>query len=293
VVPIPNPGNKLGELDFLLGATEGVKDMIEAATKSFKPYEPVRRGKNFPKSRSMAGANSMDEKLASALLVQDVGQYNISVAPSLERLVADVQWDRFDIAADARDAILADMRAKFSSDFAFVVAQTKPGELPNDSGFGVVFESPVPFWPTCHEVHLAEDGHTAVPAPMDVTLVGINCIPDRDSCRRAIHWPTTTDSPGGWAGRRFRRQTRTACSLLRLLARRALAKARWQLPRLPSASRRRRYLGGWPTSREVNCRWQMRLRSRWLARRQCRTPVTIRVSSARASTALDGAMWQS
>lgn len=194
VVPVPNPGGAMAELDFLLGETKGVKEMLKAAVDSFASYEPPKELAKSRGARRGMGAPGAP-RAASFLLVQDVGEYNVTVAPSLERLVADVQWDRFDVPDDARKAILADMAVKFGSEFAFVIAQTKPGHLPNDSGFGVAFDSPVPFWPTAHEVQLGADGTTEMPAAMDVICVGINCVPDRESCRRAVF---TNPGKGAW-----------------------------------------------------------------------------------------------
>ena len=46
VVPVPNPGNQFGELDYMLSATEGVSDMQKAVAKGFKAYDPevIERG---------------------------------------------------------------------------------------------------------------------------------------------------------------------------------------------------------------------------------------------------------
>jgi len=65
-----------------------------------------------------------------------------------------------------------------------------------DSGFGVVFQSATPFWPTVHEVQLSKDGSVELPARMEVTCVGINCVPFRDSCRRVVF--THQDDPCAW-----------------------------------------------------------------------------------------------
>jgi hypothetical protein len=130
-------------MDFLLGATKGVTEMLTAARNGFQPYAPLSRGR---KAAAPAGGSRMPKSMPNSMLkVQDVGQYNVTVAPSLQRLLADVPWDRFDVGAAERDVILADMSRKFGSEFAFAIAQTKPGQAPNDSGFGVVFESPTPF----------------------------------------------------------------------------------------------------------------------------------------------------
>ena len=195
VVPVPNPGDALGEMDFLLGATKEVTKMLTAARNGFQPYAAAHHSRKNVKSKGV----SRSLELNSMLKVQDVGQYNVTVAPSLQRLLADVPWDRFDVGAAERDAILADMSRKFGSEFAFVVAQTKPGQAPNDSGFGVVFGSPTPFWPTVHEVQLGADGATEMPARMDVTLIGINCVPDRDSCRRAVFTQIASEAGPGVA----------------------------------------------------------------------------------------------
>ena len=72
VVPVPNPGGKMAELDYLLGETKGVKEMVKAAVESFKSYEPPEeRDKSRRSSRGAAPGGAAPR--GPPLLVQEVG----------------------------------------------------------------------------------------------------------------------------------------------------------------------------------------------------------------------------
>ena len=255
VFPVPNAKGRHGEMDFLLAKTSSYdcSHIARTAASAFSEYTDPPPPAPPPSPPDLSGLDFDDDDLMADLAtceaepppppleVQIVGEYDVSVAPTLDRLLQSVQWDVFKIAEAGRDAILDDMRTKFAEGFAFVIARKRPSttgfrpplgevsyppgseedelrrleaemgmmsppssptpsewersmEYPSpppsppsdsgpsmpDSGFGIVFESETPFWPTVHEVRLG------APVKMDVTCVGINCIPDRDSCQRVV-----------------------------------------------------------------------------------------------------------
>jgi hypothetical protein len=92
------------------------------------------------------------EKKVVDLMVHDVGNYKITVAPSLEALEERVDWTQFDTADDfsVRKAILTDAKLFGEVKMGYIVAQAQRSV--NDDGFAVLYpDAQMTYFPTCHE----------------------------------------------------------------------------------------------------------------------------------------------
>lgn len=173
VVPIPNPHN-LQEFDFTLFkvSNDVAKTLRRHAEKLMEPY-------NSASEWMPAASTDLDKQSATfgsgapSLTFQRIGGYNISVAPSLLDLESRAPWTKFQISHSTVTTILKDIRKRYPSNFAFIIAQASPGGV-DQAGFSVLYRDARPnggFFPTSHE-----PPKLASRVSMDVNLVALGSI---------------------------------------------------------------------------------------------------------------------
>uniref|UniRef100_A0A7S3UYZ2 Uncharacterized protein n=1 Tax=Aplanochytrium stocchinoi TaxID=215587 RepID=A0A7S3UYZ2_9STRA len=148
IVAIPKLPNKdeangfqFGLVDASTNKMKSQRNEVARECKELLPWEAVRSN----------GFSSRSKGLSRALIVHKVGNYNISVAPSLTELQDMVDWDKFTKPKDfdKRFSTLSDKKL-FPFECAYVVAQAVVN-VEND-GFGIVFRDPeFRYFPTSHE----------------------------------------------------------------------------------------------------------------------------------------------
>lgn len=171
VVPLPNH-HAMSEPDFVLSSFEppDVRAVRTHSKALFRPYTPG------PPSPSHFGFGSSGGGATDPpLLVQEVGAYQISVAPSLRDLETRAPWAQLDVPSDRVESILQGMREAYPCSFAFLIARAD--HPPVESGFSVVYRHVSPFFPTAHESLAAPSGLVR----MDACLIGVNIVIDPTS----------------------------------------------------------------------------------------------------------------
>jgi hypothetical protein len=148
IVPIPNPNN---DTDF------GLVSVSEYSVKDFR-HSVHEIGKSLmdefeqPKMRSRSMMLGMDNySFSNSLSVVRVGNYDISIAPTYQDLLQNVNWDHFNLPSDfeTRKATLTN-RELYPINMAYVVA--KAVKNIKDDGFGVIYRSANQvYFPTAHE----------------------------------------------------------------------------------------------------------------------------------------------
>eukprot|EP00937_MAST-01D_sp_MAST-1D-sp2_P006705 g6705.t1 len=192
VVPIPNPTG-MQELDFTL--FEVGADRAQALRRSAdalgREYTPPAAAAAFG-SRTVDAFGGAGNVQQSALAVQSVGAYRISIAPTLADLQTRAPWNRFSIPPAHVGPILAAMARDYGQGYAFAVAEGDPAKPRiEQAGFSVVYRDASPFgafFPTAHEPQPAGSavGNVEV-AQMDVTCVAMGCV---------IHQGSAPDAAG-------------------------------------------------------------------------------------------------
>jgi hypothetical protein len=146
IVAIPNP----------TGATNfGLVDVTTDKMKRFRSEAKIVGDSLIPWNHSLSVTNSFNDSFmvqeSRSLMVHRVGNYDISVAPSLDALEKQIDWSHFSLPADfeKRKATLSDS-SLFPYPCAYVVA--KAVKSVKDDGFAVLFPDPgFTYFPTCHE----------------------------------------------------------------------------------------------------------------------------------------------
>lgn len=205
VVALPNP-HGMREEDFTLfesssqaatAITTEVQRLETPYHQSKIPVMPGFGGRSFGAARGTP---------PPPLMVQQAGAYKISIAPSLEDLESRAPWAAFGVDTRHAYRILSDMRLKYSSGFAFVIAEgnvegesggspfiqssfhsysgisRRPIGEAKQYGFGVMYRDGRGdgcFFPTSHEVPLAtavSNVPSAHIVEMDVTCLALGSI---------------------------------------------------------------------------------------------------------------------
>jgi hypothetical protein len=146
IVAIPNP----------TGATNfGLVDVTTDKMKQFRSEAKNVGDSLIPWQYTLSATNSFGDGdsfgVSQSLMVHRVGNYDISVAPSLEALEKQIDWSHFDLPADfeKRKTTLSDS-SLFPYPCAYVVAKAVTSV--KDDGFAVLFPDPgFTYFPTCHE----------------------------------------------------------------------------------------------------------------------------------------------
>ena len=180
IVPVPNAGN-LKEDEFVLSevTSQDTDDIREALRHIFPPELDPDMVDLF----SDAAAESMPQ----SLFVQSIGNFQVSVAPSLHELRTRAPWQEFHVPAQRVATILAGLHEAFGgAGWAFVVA--KASLAVKGSGFAITFKSAWPYAPTMHESAGTASGGSSRPmwtgqawtdhvgelVQMDATVVAID-----------------------------------------------------------------------------------------------------------------------
>eukprot|EP00164_Ancoracysta_twista_P004587 GFYU01006191.1.p1 GENE.GFYU01006191.1~~GFYU01006191.1.p1 ORF type:complete len:530 (+),score=88.85 GFYU01006191.1:54-1592(+) len=168
VVPVPNQYG-MQEQDFILGPVkkDAATNLRRAAKEVFGSYAP--EASNASQSFGAAFGSAASPSGQPLLMVQSVGAYDISVAPTMDDLVGRAPWTQLNVPPTRYGPILQDMQQQYSDGFAFIIAKSVTGAI-SESGFTVNFRHPQAFFPTAHEVQ------PKGLANMDVTCIGINVI---------------------------------------------------------------------------------------------------------------------
>lgn len=187
VVPVPN-AHGMGEQDFVLSAVfpDRVRDLRAASDRAFKAYAPPKQLQQALSASAGFGGSPFGG--SPQLAVQTVGAYDISVAPTLADLEHRAPWSRFTSAAGRVDAILADMRKSYPTNFAFIIAQAS--QPVKEAGFSVVYRDTNPFVPTAHEVTAAAPVGLV---KMDATILAFNTVLLPHSVGTAAHLAPPTE----------------------------------------------------------------------------------------------------
>lgn len=150
IVPIPNPDNQ--NVFGLVSASDSNvkefrKNIVNLSNRLMMPYAYWSRGMN---SYSMMHTDSLK------LDVVRVGNYEISVAPNLEALENQINWDHFDLPSDfqTRKNTLNNHQL-YPKNMAYIVAQAV--ENIEDDGFGVIYQNTDIYFPTAHEENKARN----------------------------------------------------------------------------------------------------------------------------------------
>jgi hypothetical protein len=180
IVPVPNP-HCMQETDFTLFALpHTVAASITSSVASLaSPYHtgPLR----VLQTTGSASSGPPSVGGAPSLLLQQVSDYNVVVAPTLLDLETRAPWDRFGVRGDHAARILQHMRAKYERGFAFVMTIGRPEidggpRLITQRGFGILYRDAREngcFFPTSHEPAVGPDGQASPLAAMDVTCVAL------------------------------------------------------------------------------------------------------------------------
>lgn len=146
IVAVPN----------LTGATNfGLVDVTTDKMKKFRSEAKHVGDSLIPWTYTLSATNSFGDVdsfgASRSLMVHRVGNYDISVAPSLEALEKQIDWSHFTLPVDfeKRKATLSDSTL-FPYPCAYVVAKAVTSV--KDDGFAVLFPDPgFTYFPTCHE----------------------------------------------------------------------------------------------------------------------------------------------
>lgn len=128
--------------------------LVDISTKKMKTFRQFIIDTCKPSVYAMANGQGMywSDGIKSQLKVNVVGNYDISVAPNLDALQNQINWNHFSLPNDFKTRLdtLSDPKL-FPFNCAFVVAQANK-HIKND-GFGVIYENFTGFTylPTCHE----------------------------------------------------------------------------------------------------------------------------------------------
>ena len=145
IVPIPNVNN---EMNF---------GLVDVTTQQMKSFRSLLFSEC--KKLSQLGMFSFDTKSygirsdnSTTLKVHEVGNYSISVAPSLNALEHMIDWTKFNLPRDfeRRKRGFSDKNKFPLSNYAYIVA--KANKSVKDDGFGIVYyNNNNTYFPTIHE----------------------------------------------------------------------------------------------------------------------------------------------
>jgi hypothetical protein len=126
--------------------------LVDVTTQSMKLFRSQIQDLCEPKTFENYGmSKSLSANSAKLLKVNEVGNYDISVAPSLEALEHNINWNHFKLPKDfeKRKMTLMDKNL-FPFNCAYVVAKARKNI--KDDGFGIIYPDPlINYFPTCHE----------------------------------------------------------------------------------------------------------------------------------------------
>lgn len=146
IVAIPNVrGGNVGLIDLSTSELKEFRTKVKEMGESVIPFTPTLGSYGNGMSRGIS-SNGF-----SSLAVHKVGNYDISVAPTLEALEEQVDWSHFSLPHDfeSRKRTLSN-KTLFPFDCSYVVAKARVSV--KDDGFGIVFRDPgFTYFPTCHE----------------------------------------------------------------------------------------------------------------------------------------------
>lgn len=182
IVPLPNP-HALREQDFtLFPVSKSTAANLRAhATALAKPYLPAIQTPSsslfgsVPAAASTFGFGAVHPP---PLLVQHVGDYNISIAPSLSDLQTRAPWKRFSIPSATVSRLVAEVTARYPRRYAFIVAEGASGGV-QQAGFAVQYRDATAngvFFPTAHEPPEYASPIVPTTVAMDVTLVALGAV---------------------------------------------------------------------------------------------------------------------
>jgi hypothetical protein len=166
IVPIPNPknGNDFGLLDVSSG------NMKQFRKELFKECDNLK-----PKSRGFSNNSftlGMDNE-SNSLIVHDVGNYKISVAPNLVALESQVDWNSFKLPDDFENRKETLSSELYKGNWAYVVAQAQVSV--KDDGFGICYLDPgYDYFPTAHEFK-SDDGSLISKLTNDKVYYDVKC----------------------------------------------------------------------------------------------------------------------
>lgn len=146
IVAVPNVrGGNVGLIDLSTSELKQFRTKVKEMGESVIPFTPTLG--SFGDSMS----EGISQNAISRLAVHKVGNYDITIAPTLEALEEQVDWSHFSLPYDfeSRKRTLSD-KTLFPFDCSYVVAKARVSV--KDDGFGIVFRDPgFTYFPTCHE----------------------------------------------------------------------------------------------------------------------------------------------
>lgn len=147
IVAIPNENNQqsFGLVDVTTeNMTKFRKDLFEACD-NLKP----KKKKGMWRGRNM---DFNDEYSIDKLVVHNIGNYKISVAPSIDDLFNRTDWEEFNVGPSYKNRLdgLYDKNVYPLSNYAYVIAQAQKSV--KDDGFGIIYDgNGKTYFPTSHE----------------------------------------------------------------------------------------------------------------------------------------------
>lgn len=148
IVAIPNVNNitNFGLVDV---STDEMKTFRKELFNACDDLKPKKKSKGLSRSFMLDGLNNKSYKLE----VHDVGNYKISVAPSLDDLLDKTDWDKFNVSSNYKNKLdgLYDKEVYPLSNYAYIVASAD--KKIDDDGFGIIYDkfNNTTYFPTSHE----------------------------------------------------------------------------------------------------------------------------------------------
>lgn len=144
IVAIPNENNQqsFGLVDV---TTENMKKFRKDLFKACDDLKPKKKSKG----RSMYFDDSFE---GGTLAVHNIGNYKISVAPSIDDLFNRTDWEEFNVGPSYKNRLdgLYDKNVYPLSNYAYVIAQAQKSV--KDDGFGIIYDgNGKTYFPTSHE----------------------------------------------------------------------------------------------------------------------------------------------
>jgi hypothetical protein len=147
VVPFPvNPHTSSSKIGLVDISTENMKE-LRTEIKSLKPQ---KFSDSFSKN-----SYSLSRSKSIPLEVHQIGNYNISVATSLDQLLDRVDWTKFKKPSDFNERISTFRNEKlYPRKFAYFYVVASAIKNIKDDGFGIVYpqlDDDIIYIPTAHE----------------------------------------------------------------------------------------------------------------------------------------------
>lgn len=146
IVPIPNPTDKFENFGFIDISSKENKAFRTSLVDACKQFTLVPQAKSLSR-----GLFSVDSIKAAPLKVHDIGNYKLTLAPTLHDLNTRIDWSQFEKPHDfnQRFKTLHNKRL-YPHNCAYVVAEAHKSV--KDDGFGVIYPDPgFTYFPTAHE----------------------------------------------------------------------------------------------------------------------------------------------